>query len=96
MNNNLTYIRQRLFNTFKPLICIVKDESAFHINHVNKLTGHEYYNIYIVSTSFEKKNRLMRHRLIYACLNDMMQCNIHALTIRAITPSEKFEISKKI
>ena len=36
---------------------------------------------------------LARHRLVYAALGDMMQTDIHALSIRAQTPQEADEES---
>jgi BolA protein len=37
---------------------------------------------------FEGKNRVNRHRLVYDCLSDLMQQEIHALAIVALAPSE--------
>jgi len=42
----------------------------------------------LISDVFEGKNRLLRHRLVYDCLADMMHTDIHALAITAIAPSE--------
>ena len=37
---------------------------------------------------FEGRLPLARHRLVYAALDEMMQADIHALSIRASTPDE--------
>jgi BolA protein len=42
----------------------------------------------IVSEAFAGKNRLARHRLVYDCLRNLMQADIHALAIVALTPAE--------
>jgi BolA protein len=42
----------------------------------------------IVSTAFEGKSTIARHRLIYAALGDLMKKEIHALAIRAVSASE--------
>jgi BolA protein len=81
-------IEQRLRETFTPTRCLVEDESAQHAGHAGAASGGGHYRIELISTVFEGKNRLARHRLVYDCLNDMMQRDIHALAIVTRTPSE--------
>ncbi|HEY4074357.1 MAG TPA: BolA family protein [Herbaspirillum sp.] len=81
-------IEQRLKETFAPTRCLVEDESAMHAGHAGAASGGGHYRIELISTAFEGKNRLARHRLVYDCLNDMMQRDIHALAIVTKTPSE--------
>ena len=40
------------------------------------------------SVPFERQPPLARHRMVYAALGEMMQTDIHALTITALTPDE--------
>jgi BolA protein len=40
----------------------------------------------IVAGAFSGKAPLARHRLVYAALGDMMQTDIHALSIKAEEP----------
>jgi BolA protein len=42
----------------------------------------------IVSSRFEGLSLVMRHRLVYDCLRDMMHTEIHALAITALASSE--------
>ncbi|MFC5476341.1 BolA family protein [Paraherbaspirillum soli] len=92
MNNRpdarLDTIRNNLIATFAPQECIVEDESAMHAGHAGAASGGGHYKIRIVSIVFEGQNRLNRHRLVYDCLADMMQTEIHALAINALAPSE--------
>ncbi|WP_034292647.1 BolA family transcriptional regulator [Herbaspirillum sp. RV1423] len=81
-------IRERLLATFSPDECQVEDESALHAGHAGAASGGGHYRIRLVSAVFEGKNRLIRHRLVYDCLADMMHKDIHALAIIAIAPSE--------
>lgn len=81
-------IEQRLRETFAPTRCLVEDESARHAGHAGAASGGGHYRVELISTAFEGKNRLARHRLVYDCLHDMMQGDIHALAIVARTPSE--------
>ena len=42
----------------------------------------------VVSTKFAGKTLLARHRLVYSALGNLMQTDIHALAIKALTPDE--------
>ena len=88
MNNRLEQIRTRLTEGFSPLQCELTDESALHAGHPGAASGGGHYRLRIVSSRFEGHNRLARHRLVYDCLHDMMQRDIHALAITALTPDE--------
>ena len=81
-------IRERLLATFSPSQCLVEDESALHAGHAGAASGGGHYRVRLVSDLFEGKNRVNRHRLVYDCLSDLMQQEIHALAIVALTPSE--------
>ncbi|MBP0597198.1 BolA family transcriptional regulator [Herbaspirillum sp. LeCh32-8] len=81
-------IRERLLATFSPEQCLVEDESALHAGHAGAASGGGHYRVRLVSNLFEGKNRVNRHRLVYDCLSDLMQQEIHALAIVALTPSE--------
>ena len=47
-----------------------------------------HFNALIVSPSFEGKTRVARHQLVYAALGDRMRAEVHALSMRALTPVE--------
>ena len=47
-----------------------------------------HFEAKVVSEDFAGKNRLARHRLVYATLGDKMAEIIHALSIKAVTPEE--------
>ncbi|WP_050466823.1 BolA family protein [Herbaspirillum chlorophenolicum] len=81
-------IRERLIATFSPSQCLVEDESALHAGHAGAASGGGHYRVRLVSNLFEGKNRVNRHRLVYDCLSDLMQQEIHALAIVALAPSE--------
>ena len=42
----------------------------------------------VVSATFAGKSRLERQRMVFAALGDLMQTDIHALSITALTPDE--------
>ena len=48
----------------------------------------QHFEALIVSAAFEGKSRVARHQLVYAALGERMRAEIHALSIRTLTPAE--------
>ena len=48
----------------------------------------QHFNALIVSTAFEGKRLIQRHQLVYAALGDRMREEIHALSMKTLTPQE--------
>lgn len=88
MNARIAEIQRRLDATFSPLSCQLDDDSAAHAGHAGAASGGGHYRLTIISAVFEGKNRVTRHRLVYDCLLDLMQRDIHAIAITAVAPSE--------
>ena len=42
----------------------------------------------IVSSDFDGKNRVARHQRVYQALGDRMRAEIHALSMKTLTPAE--------
>ena len=49
--------------------------------------GHHFEAV-IVSPTFAGKSMLQQHRMVYATLGDKMREEIHALSLRTLTPDE--------
>lgn len=49
--------------------------------------GQHFYAT-IVSTEFEGKSRVARHQRVYQALGDRMRVQIHALSMKTLTPAE--------
>jgi len=47
-----------------------------------------HFNAVIVSPVFEGKNSVQQHQLVYGVLGDKMKSEIHALSMRTLTPTE--------
>ena len=47
-----------------------------------------HFEALIVSPVFEGKRTLARHQAVYQALGDRMRAEIHALSMRTLTPSE--------
>lgn len=80
-------IKQRLATLAAEQIEII-DDSALHAGHAGAASGGGHYRLLIVSHAFAGQTTVKRHRAIYAALGDMMQREIHALSIAALTPDE--------
>lgn len=47
-----------------------------------------HFDALVVSSAFEGKSRVQRHQLVYAALGGRMREEVHALSIKALTPAE--------
>lgn len=81
-------IRELLDAGLSPLECSVDDESHLHAGHAGAASGGGHYRVRLVSVRFEGLNKVARHRLVYDCLREMMQKEIHALAMTLLTPDE--------
>jgi acid stress-induced BolA-like protein IbaG/YrbA len=48
----------------------------------------QHFTAIIVSPSFAGKRPIQRHQLVYAALGDRMREEIHALSMKTLTPEE--------
>ena len=62
--------------------------SGLNCEHIEVLGDGQHFEAVIVSASFEGKSRVQRHQLVYAALGDRMRQEIHALSMRTLTPAE--------
>jgi acid stress-induced BolA-like protein IbaG/YrbA len=47
-----------------------------------------HFQAVIVSNAFDGKSRVARHQIVYAALGDRMREEIHALSMKTLTPAE--------
>jgi BolA family transcriptional regulator, general stress-responsive regulator len=83
----IALIDARLVAALAPVKIEIRDDSAQHAGHAGAAAG-GHYTLTIVSSAFEGRTRVARHRLVYDALSDAMQRGIHALSINAYTPAE--------
>ena len=81
-------IEQRLRDALQADDVHVVDDSAAHAGHAGARSGGGHFNVTIVSQAFAGKSRIQRHRLVFDAVNDLMQKEIHALSIKAFAPEE--------
>ncbi len=84
----IALIRERLTEVFAPHSLNIIDESHKHVGHASA-GGAGHFVVEIVADAFAGKNPIQRHRLVYAALQDAMNTEIHALSIKATTPDEQ-------
>jgi len=81
-------LRTRLTQHLQPVDLRIIDESARHAGHAGAAAGGGHFIVQITSAAFRDKSLIQRHRLVYDAIGDMMQRDIHALSIDARTPEE--------
>lgn len=89
MSQRVAEIEHKLKAGLAPLRLEIVDESARHAGHAGaRESGGGHFNVTIVSAAFTGKGLLERHRLVYETLGDTLRREIHALSIRALSPEE--------
>lgn len=86
--NRLAKIRAALTAAFAPQHLVIEDESHLHAGHAGAATGRGHFRVEIVAGAFAGQPLVARHRQVYAALGDLMQTDIHAVSIQARTPDE--------
>jgi len=64
------------------------DDSHLHAGHAGARDGRGHFRVRVVSADFAGLRTLQRHQLVYRSLGALMQTDIHALSIEALTPDE--------
>lgn len=64
------------------------DDSHLHAGHAGARDGGGHFRVRVVSPDFAGLRTLQRHQLVYRLLGELMQTDIHALSISALTPDE--------
>jgi BolA protein len=81
-------IRQRLEAALQPIELEVVDDSHRHAGHAGARDGRGHFNVRLVSAAFSGKRKIERHKLVYAALGSLMQTDIHALGLIALSPED--------
>ena len=88
MTGRVERIRHHLTEALQPESLEIEDESHLHAGHAGAADGSGHFRVMIVADAFGGQTRIQRHRLIFGALGEMMQTDIHALTIQAYHPDE--------
>ena len=85
--DRLAAIRARLTEAFAPDKIEIIDDSHKHAGHASARGG-GHFAVHIVSNAFTGKSLVQRHRMVYEAMGELMQHEVHALSIKAETPNE--------
>ena len=80
-------ITQKLDQAFTPLHIEVENESHMHSVPEGSET---HFRVLLVSTQFEGKPLVQRHRAVNSALRDELGGQVHALALHTMTPEEWF------
>jgi len=70
-------------------------EQGIACSHLAVEGDGQHFYATVVSAEFEGKRLIQRHQLVYATLGDRMKAEVHALSIKAFTPTEFAEKSSQ-
>jgi acid stress-induced BolA-like protein IbaG/YrbA len=56
--------------------------------HVEVTGDGHHWEAVIVSAAFQGKNKVQQHQLVYRALGDRMREEIHALSMKTLTPDQ--------
>lgn len=63
-------------------------EQGMPCQHVEVIGDGQHFEAVIVSEGFRGKNRVQQHQLVYKALGDRMRQEIHALSMKTLTPEQ--------
>ena len=86
--DRIAMIRRRIESAIRPSVLDVEDESHLHHGHAGARDGRGHFRVRIVAEHFNGLRPLQRHRIVYAAVGELMNTDIHALAITALTPAE--------
>ena len=88
MPDRIEMIKESLEKELTPKQIDIVDESHLHAGHAGAASGGGHFNVTIISDQFTGKSTIERHRMVYLAVDDLMRTEIHALSIKALTPEE--------
>jgi len=87
MSDREQMIRERLESAFSPSKLEIVDESHKHAGHAGARGG-GHFIAHIVSDAFTGKSTIERHRMVYDAMGELMNTEVHALSIKAESTEE--------
>ncbi len=84
MTQRVETIRQRLMAALAPTELEIIDESHLHKGHAGARDGRGHFRVRIASRQFQGLRPIRCHRLVYTAVGDLMQTDIHALSIEIL------------
>jgi acid stress-induced BolA-like protein IbaG/YrbA len=63
-------------------------KNGLECTHLEVEGDGQHFTAVIVSNAFAGKSRIQRHQIVYGALGDRMRAEIHALSMKTLTPEE--------
>ena len=82
-SERISTMKQKLEDQLSPSELLIEDESHLHAGHAGAREGKGHFRVKICSDKFQGLRILQQHRLVYDALGEMMQNDIHALSIQS-------------
>ncbi len=83
-SKRIAEMEKRLNANLAPSHLEIIDDSHKHIGHAGAKGGLGHFTLIISSDALNDKRMVQQHRLIYQALGEMMQTDIHALSIKIL------------
>jgi BolA protein len=87
-SNRSERLRARIQAALTPTSIEIVDDSHKHAGHAGARDGRGHFSVRVVAERFRGLRALARHRMIYDAAGDLLDTDIHALSIKALTPEE--------
>ncbi|GIW45086.1 MAG: hypothetical protein KatS3mg077_2368 [Candidatus Binatia bacterium] len=81
-------VLELLATALQPSHLWIEDESAAHVGHAGARAGGRHLRVRIVSSCFEGKRIIERHRMVFDALRPFVGREIHALALETLTPAQ--------
>ena len=82
-------IERNLAEALSPIRLEIEDESHRHAGHAGaRPEGESHFRLTVVAAAFQGKTRVERQRMVYAALGELMESDIHALSLATLAPDE--------
>lgn len=89
MNTRIERLRERLSAALAPSRLEIIDDGHRHVGHAGARDGRGHFTVIVVSEAFRGKPAVARHRMVYAAAGDLLETDIHALSMKALSPEEE-------
>lgn len=79
------------YTTMDPEELKLKIEQALpgaHVEVKDFTGGGDHFEAVVVSPEFEGRSLVERHQIVYRALGDAMRAQVHALSLKTLTPSQ--------
>ncbi len=82
--SRITEMQARLHEALAPTRLEIEDQGHLHVGHAGARDGRGHFLVRIASSKFANLRPLQCHRLVYDALGDLLETDIHAVSIEIL------------